>query len=111
MDNRAIRGFPVLDGHSESIGDERGLLIRIDRPSDDASAVDVENDSAVELALPGGMLGDVGDPEAVRIISVELALDEVVGRGHVGDPAEPRASCEALDSGPRHKHLDGAVAD
>jgi hypothetical protein len=57
------------------------------------------------------MLGNVGDPEAIRIISVELALDEVVGRGHVGDPAKAWASCEPGDSGPCHQHLDGAVTD
>jgi hypothetical protein len=34
-------------------------------PADDAAAEDVDDDAAVELALAGGVLGDVGDPQPV----------------------------------------------
>lgn len=44
--------------------------------------------TAVDLALPGGVLGDVGHPEPIRVDSVALALDEVRRRGHVRNPAE-----------------------
>jgi hypothetical protein len=56
------------------------------------------------------VLGDVGHPEAVRIVSVELTPDEVRRRGQVRDTPELRASAEALDTCPRHEHLDRAVA-
>ena len=55
-------GFPVKDRHPESVGDQCRGLSGVDRPADDAAAERVEHDTAVELALTGAVLGDVGDP-------------------------------------------------
>jgi hypothetical protein len=43
--------------------------------------VHVEHDRAVELALPGRVLGDVGDPQLVGPLASEVAVDEVGGNG------------------------------
>ena len=37
----------------------------------------VQHDRAVDLALAGRMLGDVGDPQPVGIVAAEVAVDEV----------------------------------
>ncbi len=54
---------------------------RVDRPADHAAAVDVEHDGAVDAALAGGVLGDVGDPQLVGAAAGELAVDQVAGGG------------------------------
>ena len=46
--------------------------------ADDAVGEDVLHDTAVELSLPGAVLGDVGEPQLVRGIGGEVPFDEVV---------------------------------
>jgi hypothetical protein len=53
------------DGHAQRVGGQINLLAGIDGPADDPAGVRVDDDAAVDLALPGGMLGDVGDPQLV----------------------------------------------
>jgi hypothetical protein len=50
------------------------------RPLDDAAGAGTDDDSEVEeveKALPGAQVGDVGDPEPVRAVRDELALDQI----------------------------------
>ena len=68
----------------------------------------------VELALAGGMFGDVGEPELVRAVDGELAIDEVVVgvRGGVADGAAVASEpVEALDAGLAHEPGDPLVVD
>ena len=81
MDDRASLRRALSDGHVEGVHDELGILDRIDRPSDDASAAGVHNGAAVDLALAGAVLGDVGDPELVELEASELALHQILRVG------------------------------
>ena len=38
----------VPDGHVERVDDERGVLLRVNRPADDPTTVSVENGGAVD---------------------------------------------------------------
>ncbi len=70
-----------------------------DRPANDDPAEDVEHGGAVDLALGGGVLGDVGDPQPIGTFGDESALHQVLmhRRRRVGtavfapvtDPGQP----------------------
>jgi hypothetical protein len=51
-------------GHLQGVDDQLGAHVVGDRPAHDGAAEDVEDGGAVDLALSGGVLGDVGDPAA-----------------------------------------------
>ena len=66
MDHQADAVLRGAGRHPERGGDERGRLGAVDRPADDEARERVEHDTAVDLALAGGVLGDVGHPQLVR---------------------------------------------
>jgi hypothetical protein len=80
----------------------------------------VQHAAAVERALTGGVLGDVGDPQLVRSNPVELAVDEVSGRDDTARPLDPGRSGQPVDpgvvrqgehqpGGDRHVHRHGQL--
>jgi hypothetical protein len=54
----------------------RGHL-RLHRPADDATRVQVEHHRHVQPALGGRHVGEIGHPALVRAFSGELALEQV----------------------------------
>ena len=68
----------------------------IDRPANDAAGVRVRDDAAVELSFPGGVFGDVGQPQLVRGIPGEVAADEILSGGDVGETSALLASGESF---------------
>src|SRR5665811_798715 len=93
------------------IRDRLGVLDVVDGPADDLATVGVHHGAAVDLALPGRVLCDVGDPQLVRSQPVELAVDQVVG-GHDATKAfDPGRSGQAVDRGVMHQDRDEAFAD
>src|ERR1035437_6044124 len=66
MDDGVIGELACGDRHPESVRNERRGLCAVDRPADDLTAEGIKHDATVDLALTGGMLGDVGHPQAVR---------------------------------------------
>ncbi len=71
----------------------------------------VEHDGAVDLALDGGVLGDVGDPQLIGRRAGEAPVDQVHG-DDVGAGAYPlRPSGDALEPRALHQQLDGSVRD
>jgi len=52
--------------------------------ADDPSAAGVLDRAEVELALAGGVLGDVGQPQLVELVGAEGPFDEVVVNGWAG---------------------------
>ena len=66
--------------HVECIEHELGAQMRRHRPADDATAPGVEDDGEEEKAGPGRDVRDVGDPQPVGAVGVEVALDQI-GRG------------------------------
>jgi hypothetical protein len=81
----------VGDGHPKGVGDQRGGLMAVDRPADHPTREHIQHDTAVQLAFPGGVLGDVGHPQLVGRRPVELALDQVSGGRDVGLATEALA--------------------
>ncbi len=70
------------DGHLDRSDDEAGLHARVDRIADDPVREQVLDRAAVELALVGPVLGDVGKPHDVRSRRSEVPThDIIVGRG------------------------------
>jgi hypothetical protein len=73
-------------------------------PADDQPGIGVNDRGAVHLSLGAGMFGDVGDPQPVRGVDGELAVDQVVARlgGRVADRAAlSSAPVEALNPASR----------
>ena len=94
------------DCHVQSVHDQGGVLFGVDSPADDLAATSIQHGGAVDLALPGGMLGDVRDPQLVQRETVELAVDQVV---RCGDPLKSLDSgwaWKATDSGASHEDGD-----
>ena len=87
------------------------MLAGVKGPAHHAAGERVEDHAAVQLALAGGVLGDVGDPQLIGGVPGELALDQV-SDGHGGrnsltawarrKPGERRAA---------HQQRDGVVSD
>lgn len=57
---------------------EAGLHPRVDVVTDDPPAEDVLDRIEIQLPFPGGVFGDVGEPQAVRAICGEVTADHVV---------------------------------
>jgi hypothetical protein len=79
------------------------------RPADDQPGVGVLDRGEVQPALAGPQVGDVSDPQHVRTRRVEVALDEVGGRGDPGDPDRrlpPLSRPDARDTGGFHQPGD-----
>ena len=57
------------------------------------------------------MLGDVGDPQLVRVVAVEPAIDEIVCSGEVGCLPPPGSSRDPLKADPTHQQVNRLFAD
>ena len=109
-DRCSVRGFALLDGHSQSIRYERCGRMGVDRPADDASTERIENHRAIDLAFTGRMLGDVGDPQLVATLPPELPLHAIVCGGDVGNPSVSRPARNSLQIRAAHQALHGLSA-
>lgn len=65
-------------GHVQGVDDELGAQVVSDRPAHAPSGVDIDHRGAVHPALAGAVLINVGDPQPVRGIGAEPALDVVL---------------------------------
>ena len=99
--------------HLQRVDDELAAYVIGDRPTDDPAAPGVEHDGQVALALRGGVLGDVHDPQPVRSLGVEPAAHQVVGwlGRRVASGAGPALSpIDILNAGLAHEALDALTA-
>lgn len=78
--DRAPEGDRVGQGGDGELG---GHAVA-DAVADDPVAAGVLDRAEVELALGGGVLGDVGEPQLVEPVGAEPALHEVVVDGRSG---------------------------
>ena len=78
MNHGAGRGSAAPAGHLQGVDDQLGAQVVGDRPPDNGAAEDVEDRGAVDLALGGGVFGDVGQPQPVKVVGGEGAFNEVV---------------------------------
>ena len=98
-------------GHPERVGGERGGRVVADRPADHASAVGVENDRAVHLALADRVLGNVGQPQLIRAFPTESAVDQIVRARLARHPSSFRRSRATRDARAAHQHRDRVVTN
>lgn len=82
------------------------------QPTTRREKTSVEDHVAVELALAGGVLGDVGDPELVWAVAPEVPFDQVVRVFAEGtfrsapqwESGQPSAAHQRGDGLARHDH-------
>ena len=67
----------LTDSHLEGVQHELGAQMVCHRPADDLAAPGVEHDGQVEEPDRGWHIRDVGDPQPVRAIRGEVAIDQV----------------------------------
>src|SRR3954453_130347 len=100
--------------HPQRVDDELRAHVVGHRPADDLAREGVLDRGQIEPAFPGRHVGDVGDPEAVRLCWPELALDEVVADANTGNADRRLALAlwnQCGDSGLAHQALDALLAD
>ena len=73
------RRTPSADGLVEGVEDEAGCHRGRDAPSDDLPSEDVDDESGAGHSHRGVHVGEVGDPELIGGVGLELAVDLVLG--------------------------------
>ncbi len=100
----------------------QGLLQRVENevsvhgtahpPADDAAGKNVDNEGDVQPALPSRDIGKVGDPQLIRAVGLELAIDPIQwarGRLVADSGADDLAAPGPLQAKAAHQSLDGAT--
>jgi hypothetical protein len=106
--------FALTDGHVHRIEHKLGLEVHSHRPAHDAPGEGVEDDRQVEESRPGRDIGDVCDPELVRLLGVEVPIDQVGRRPHALVPdgrPDTSATTDAGQAGDLHQPFDALAAD
>lgn len=112
MDDRLCGRSSLREGLGQCRIDEIGVTVPVDRPADHLSRVAVQDDAAVALALSRRVLGDVCEPQLVRTIGREVALDEVITGGDVLQVLHvPARSGQAVDAELSHDLRDQLLVD
>jgi hypothetical protein len=105
----ALLRLSADDGHAQRVGDQFGAHVLGNGPSNNKPGIGVHHRRAVHLAFQRRVLGDIGDPQHVRGVDGELAVDQVgAGLGvRVPDRAAvASAPVEALDPSLAHQPSD-----
>jgi hypothetical protein len=104
-----------VQGLLQSVQNEVGLHRTADPPVYDVSREDINNEGDVDEALPGRDVGEVGDPQLVRTISLEVPVHAIqrtrrLGSRHRGahrlasaSPTQPAQPHQSLDGASRHR--------
>ena len=72
-------------------------------PADDAACEQIDHDREEQPALEGPDIGDVGHPDLVRLLDIEVPLQEI--RGHGLGVIGVCGLAETLRSAPEETHL------
>jgi hypothetical protein len=106
-------GFSATpDRHHQRVGHELGGHGVAHRPADHPPGEQVDDGRAIEPALGGPDVGEVGHPLLVRSIGRELAIEHVVGDDRplaeiLGQPAPPGTRFQAVKA---HQPFDAVQA-
>jgi hypothetical protein len=101
-----------MQGLLERIQDKLRAHMSADASADDEARIHINDERDIGKALPSRDEGEVGDPELVRPVGRELALDQVArpGRGQVRPGgAEVCLADHALQALGAHQALYGAA--
>jgi len=69
--------FAPIDRHVERIDDELFAHVISHCPSDNSSAIDIEDDRKEEKAGPRRYVRDIGNPELIWLACSEVTIDEI----------------------------------
>jgi hypothetical protein len=115
MTDRLVPRRPAPpDGHLQGVDDELGADVIGDGPAHDPSAPRIDDDRDIDLALASRVFCDVADPEAIRPIDAELAVDQVIGGDRLGITARAAVISPLVDAGDARRPqepLDALAAD
>ena len=75
--NHRTNGFAAQPDHVQGVGDQLRTQMIGDRTTHHAAGEHIEDDRGVDPALTRAVLGDVGDPQPVRALGDESAVDQV----------------------------------
>jgi len=77
-------GTPAVHSHLQRVDDELGTHVVSHRPANDRAGVGVLDSGQVQPALPRAQIGDVSEPQHVRGVRPELALDKIISDANPG---------------------------
>lgn len=77
VDHYFLLRFTSPDGHQQRINGQVAAHARFHRPANDLAREQIEHYRQIQPAFIGADVGDVGDPDLVRLADVELALQPV----------------------------------
>ena len=83
----------LVEGHLQRAKDQVGAQVGGHRPARDSAAEGIEHDRQIQEGLSGLYVGDVRQPQAVRSIGREPAVDQVRRRAGPGRGAWCAAPC------------------
>jgi hypothetical protein len=75
MPDQSRRRAAVRERYLERVDDQLGAHVVGHRPAGDPPRVEVLDGGQVQPALPGPEVGDVGDPDAIRAVGGEGAIE------------------------------------
>ena len=70
-------GLPLRDRHVQRGQDQLGAQVRLHRPADDSTRIHIEHHRQIQKSRPRRNVGDVGHPQSIGAIGVELPIDEI----------------------------------
>jgi hypothetical protein len=82
--NETWLGAPAVQAHLERVDDELVAHVIGHRPAHDLAAIGVLDGGEIEPAFPGPQVGDIGEPEHVRLGRAKAPFDEVVSDANAG---------------------------
>jgi len=65
--------------------------------------VGVKHDAAVDPSLPGRVLGDIGQPQLIGSVAIEVAADEVLGGRDIDEALSLLSGRKALEPSLGHQ--------
>jgi len=77
MEQGAMRGLALDQGHTQSVFDQCGLQVRGHGPADNLTREHIQHQRQKQPAFQRRDIGDVRDPFFVRPLRVKLALEPV----------------------------------
>ena len=70
----------LSDRHVQRVKDELGFQTVPHSPADDPAGESIEHDGQIQEPGPGRHVGDVGNPENIRRIGIEVPVNQIAGR-------------------------------
>src|SRR5258707_4522040 len=110
----AMEGPPVMQSLLQRVEHEACMRRSRHAPADDTPRVCIDDEGDVDEARPGRHIGEVREPQRIRMLCLELTIDVVqrAGRRLVADRGPDRlATDHALQTEGLHQPCHGAAGN